>query len=135
MYHSKPVKLFKFSKYYPQNDQSKEKQPARRPLHQLGQILGACALAVSLGLNPLLTSTTLYAQESAHSVQLASVNINSADAQTLAAGLKGVGLSRAQAIVRYRETFGPFASVDELAEVKGVGTSTIEKNRAVLTLE
>ena len=98
-------------------------------------LVRALALSVLLGFNPILTSAPLYAQETAHPVPQASVNINSADAQTLAEGLKGVGLSRAKEIVVYRETFGPFASVDELIEVKGVGPSTLEKNRAVLTLE
>ncbi len=63
------------------------------------------------------------------------VNINTADAAALADVLVGVGMSRAQEIVRYRETYGPFATVDELTEVKGVGQATLEKNRARITLE
>jgi len=63
------------------------------------------------------------------------VNINTADAQTLAANLKGVGETRAQEIVRYREAYGPFASADELMEVKGIGQSTLDMNRDVITLE
>ena len=110
-------------------------QFARATLLSPSSLLGAFALALLLGFNPILTSTALHAQEAAHPAQLASVNINSADAETLAASLKGVGLTRAREIVRYRETFGPFASIDELVEVKGVGPSTLEKNRAVLTLE
>lgn len=65
----------------------------------------------------------------------AQVNINTADAAALAAGLKGVGRARAEEIVRYRETFGPFASPDELMEVKGIGKSTLELNRKLITLE
>ena len=67
--------------------------------------------------------------------QAASVNINTADAATLASALKGVGEARAREIVRYRDTYGPFATVDELLEVKGVGQSTLEMNRRVITLE
>lgn len=63
------------------------------------------------------------------------VNINTADAQTLAANLKGVGEARAMEIVRYREAYGPFASADELTEVKGIGPSTLEANRESITLE
>lgn len=63
------------------------------------------------------------------------VNINEADAATLADVLQGVGQSRAQAIVEYREQNGPFDSLDELAEVKGVGEATIELNRARIVLE
>ena len=63
------------------------------------------------------------------------ININTADASALAAGLNGVGASRAEDIVRYREEFGAFTTVEQLAEVKGVGKSTLEKNRARITLE
>ena len=66
---------------------------------------------------------------------VAKVNINTADAQALAANLKGVGESRAAEIVRYRETFGAFDSVEELVEVKGIGSSTLDMNRDVITLE
>ncbi len=96
---------------------------------------GAFLVALILGLGPLVMSNSVYAQGTAEVAQQAMVNINVADAQSLAAGLKGVGQSRAVDIVRYRETYGPFTSVDELAEVKGVGKSTIEKNRHVLVLE
>ena len=109
---------------------------------QLQQVFNPAALlrgvflvALVFGLGPLLMSNSVYAQGKAEVAQQAMVNINAADAQSLAAGLKGVGQSRAQDIVRYRETYGAFTSVDELAEVKGVGKSTIEKNRHVLTLE
>ncbi|MGA8205619.1 MAG: ComEA family DNA-binding protein [Woeseiaceae bacterium] len=57
------------------------------------------------------------------------VNINTADAKTLSAELKGVGLSKAQAIVEYREKYGPFKSPDDLSLVKGIGDRTIEINR------
>jgi competence protein ComEA len=66
---------------------------------------------------------------------LSTVNINKADAQTLAATLKGVGESRATEIVRYREAYGPFASAEELTEVKGIGQSTLDMNRKLITLE
>lgn len=57
------------------------------------------------------------------------VDINSADAATIAEALDGIGLVKAQEIVAYPELFGKFDSVDELAEVKGISASTIEKNR------
>lgn len=58
-----------------------------------------------------------------------SLNINAADANELAAAMVGVGQSKAEAIIEYREANGPFKSVDDLALVKGIGTATIEKNR------
>ena len=63
------------------------------------------------------------------------VNINTADARALAAGLTGIGVVRAEEIVRYRETYGPFSTVEELAEVTGIGKSTLDNNRSRITLE
>jgi competence protein ComEA len=57
------------------------------------------------------------------------VDINSADAKTLAEGLNGVGLSKAEAIVAYRSEHGPFSSAEDLAQVKGIGEKLVEKNR------
>ena len=94
----------------------------------------AMALALILGGTLLAAPGSLQAQE-AVPASVATVNINTADAEALAAGLKGVGHSKAVEIIRYRETFGPFSSVDEITEVKGIGQSTLDKNRAVITLE
>ncbi|MCK6369710.1 MAG: helix-hairpin-helix domain-containing protein [Gammaproteobacteria bacterium] len=60
------------------------------------------------------------------------VDLNTADAPTLAEELDGVGMARAQAIVEYREKNGQFRSVDELLNVKGIGPQVIEKNRTNL---
>jgi competence protein ComEA len=57
------------------------------------------------------------------------VDINTADAAMLAAAIDGVGEKRAAIIVQHREINGPFASVDELADVKGIGAATVERNR------
>jgi competence protein ComEA len=58
------------------------------------------------------------------------VDINSADAETISAELKGVGLSKARAIVEYRKKHGPFRSADDLSLVKGIGERTVELNRS-----
>jgi competence protein ComEA len=57
------------------------------------------------------------------------VDINSADAKTLAEGLTGVGMSKAEAIVAYRAEHGPFANASELAQVNGIGDKLVERNR------
>lgn len=57
------------------------------------------------------------------------VDINTADAATLALALDGVGLAKAQEIVAYRELNGEFKSIEDLALVKGIGEATIAKNR------
>ena len=57
------------------------------------------------------------------------VNINTADAETIAAELNGIGPSKAKAIVAYRTKHGPFRSVDDLSLVKGIGERTVERIR------
>lgn len=60
------------------------------------------------------------------------VDINSADAKTLAQSLQGVGLVKAEAIVAYRTAHGPFASLDDLSKVEGIGPRIIEENRGAI---
>ena len=57
------------------------------------------------------------------------VDINTADAQTISQELEGIGLTKAQAIVEYREKHGPFKSPEDLSLVKGIGDRTVEINR------
>ncbi len=94
-----------------------------------------CVLALVVAL--LTDSPSALAQEQGLDAPPAAtlVNINTADAPALAANLRGVGKSRAMEIVRYRESYGPFESVEELADVKGIGKSTLDINRSVITLE
>ncbi len=101
-------------------------QFARQLLAILLVVLSTTALISTHGAQAGETSTAPVVQQ---------VNINKADAAALAAGLKGVGQARAEEIVRYRESFGPFTSADELLEVKGIGKSTLERNRGVIALE
>ncbi|WP_395376650.1 ComEA family DNA-binding protein [Marinicella sp. W31] len=66
---------------------------------------------------------------------IAAVNVNSADAETIAKELKGIGMTKAQAIVEYREANGQFQTVEQLTEVKGIGLKTVEKNREEILLK
>jgi competence protein ComEA len=63
------------------------------------------------------------------------VNINTADAQTIADSLDGIGLKKAQAIVDYRAKNGVFKSINDLLQVSGIGMKTIEKNKADILLD
>jgi competence protein ComEA len=65
----------------------------------------------------------------------AQVNINTADADTLSTELSGIGQSKAEAIVAYREQHGPYRQLEDLTNVKGIGIATIEKNKTKITLE
>lgn len=57
-----------------------------------------------------------------------------ASAEQLAQALNGVGLKKAQAIVSYREEYGPFKTLDDLKQVPGMGSALVERNLAHLTL-
>jgi competence protein ComEA len=57
------------------------------------------------------------------------VDINTADAATLAGAINGVGEKKAATIVAYREAHGRFVRIEDLSNVKGIGPDTIEKNR------
>ena len=58
------------------------------------------------------------------------VVINTADAETISAELKGVGMAKAKAIIEYRTKHGPFKSPEDLSLVKGIGDRTVELNRS-----
>ena len=57
------------------------------------------------------------------------VNINTADAPTLARELDGIGLARAQAIIEYREKNGPFKTLDDVKKVPGLDFKKIDSRR------
>lgn len=86
-------------------------------------------LHVLFGLMLTLCSTVTFAQ---------AVDINTASAQQLDKALKGIGPAKAAAIVKYRETNGPFQSVDDLTKVPGIKDKSLEKllkdNKQMLTV-
>ncbi|WP_261131743.1 S-layer homology domain-containing protein [Bacillus sp. Marseille-Q3570] len=61
------------------------------------------------------------------------INVNTADFETLQL-IKGVGPTIAQNIIDYRNTNGPFQTIDELDNVKYIGPATIEEMRPYITL-
>ncbi len=60
------------------------------------------------------------------------VNLNTATAGDLDS-LPGIGPATAAAIVAYRDQQGPFASVDDLADVRGIGPAKVEALRGLVT--
>ena len=64
----------------------------------------------------------------------ATVNLNEADAETLSASLSGIGQAKAEAIVAWRRDHGPFRQVQDLAQVKGIGSGLLKKNKDRLRL-
>ncbi|MBO0399253.1 ComEA family DNA-binding protein [Aeromonas veronii] len=77
---------------------------------------------------PKQTTTAEVAKESGK------LNINTATLAELTS-LKGIGDKKAQAIVDYREKQGKFTSVDQLADVNGIGPATLEANRDMIIVK
>lgn len=72
---------------------------------------------------------SLFLVFSSQFVAAAPVDINTADAKSIAKVMKGVGIKKAEAIVAYRQKNGKFKSIEELSKVKGIGKKTVAKNR------
>ena len=99
-----------------------------RTAHPAGPAL-ARALLLGMLAFPLVLSAQ--AAEPAPPAGVEKVDINTADEAALAAALKGVGLRKAAAIIEYREQHGGFRTIDELANVRGIGLNMYEKSKYV----
>ena len=62
------------------------------------------------------------------------IDINTATAEQLEKGVKGIGPKKAADIVKYREANGPFQSVDDLSKVSGIKGKTLEKIKPLVTV-
>ncbi|EGT3614970.1 competence protein ComE [Clostridium perfringens] len=62
------------------------------------------------------------------------ININAASKETLMT-LNGIGESKAQAIIDYREETGGFKSIDELTNISGIGEKTLEKIKDKISIK
>ena len=83
-----------------------------------------------------ITSIAAFAALTLSSIATAApVNINSANAEQIAEALSGIGMSKAQAIVEYREAYGLFGSAEEIVFVRGIGNSTYELNKSDILVD
>jgi competence protein ComEA len=94
--------------------------------HQVSRRFSRAVISSCFAVLLLVTSFAVFA---------APVDINTADASTLAAELNGIGAAKAAAIVAYRESNGPFKRLEDLIQVKGIGAKILEKNRSILVIQ
>lgn len=88
------------------------------------------SLSAAPATSPVVTPAPMVATEQAS----ARLDLNTADVTSLQTTLTGIGKTKAEAIVAYREEHGTFASVDELLEIKGIGKALLDRNRDKLTV-
>ena len=80
-----------------------------------------------------LIQLKLYILEPGEEEQSQKIDLNRAEAWLLEA-LPGIGETRAQAIIDYRQQNGPFHNINELTKVEGIGTATYEKIKHLITV-
>ena len=80
-----------------------------------------------------LSSLKLYIPQVGEVTQPQRINLNRAEAWLLEA-LPGIGKVRAQAIIDYRHQNGPFHNISELTKVEGIGITTYERIKHLITV-
>lgn len=98
-----------------------------------------CAICLQgVAISPVAAATTPTSKPATTTTPLAKsvaaarpdVNINKAGAAELAESLIGIGPAKAKAIIAWRTSHGSFKTLDDLGQVKGIGTATLAKNKA-----
>ena len=96
-------------------------------------VIVLCAMLLSIAVAPLTVQAAGGSAKSASAATQGAVNVNQATAKQLEA-LPGVGKVTAEQIIAYRTQKGPFASVEDLGKVKGIGPKTLEKLRPLVAV-
>lgn len=73
-------------------------------------------------------------QESVVAMNTTQLNINTASANELSSVMIGVGIKRAEDIIKLREQLGGFTELEQLLDVKGIGLKTLEKNKSLIRI-
>ena len=117
-----------------------DKQNTVAPLSRLKSISAgilSAALLAGVVLGPAMASAQADQQPAVTEALTSTpvLDINSAEAEEIADVLQGVGLQKATAIVQYRSEHGPFATVNDLLKVRGIGAATLAKNQQLIKLD
>ncbi len=91
-------------------------------MYKLGKIFCAVLIAFMLFAAPAFSSDA------------AKVNVNTANAEELAT-LKGIGPAIAEKVIEYREQNGPFATIEDIKKVSGIGDQIFENNKDLIVID
>ena len=92
------------------------------------------ALMFVFGAAGMSPATVSAAENPAAKVTIETINLNQATAEQLQT-LPGVGPALSERIIAYRDEHGPFTSVEQLAEVNGIGEAKLAKLKDQLTVD
>lgn len=96
----------------------------------IAMVLSFLSMSSPLYAAPTPSSASAITQEAEATTP--KINLNTAELNTLVHSFKGIGEKRAEAIIKYRESHDGFKSVEELAEVSGLGQQFVNRNLAEL---
>ncbi|NQY50056.1 MAG: helix-hairpin-helix domain-containing protein [Colwellia sp.] len=109
----------------------------KKQLKVLSRALFTASLALLLSISTVVSHAKEVSSTSLAKVEVvqqqAIVNINKSTFDQLLS-LKGIGHTKARAIIVYRQQFGGFKSIDELTKVSGIGEKTVNVNKSRLTI-
>jgi len=97
-----------------------------------GAVAAGLGLLLCLGASAARTAAAPPAEAKA-APKPAAIDVNRASAADLQS-VPGIGKSLAERIVDFREKNGPFAKIDDLLKVQGIGEKSLEKLRPYLTV-
>ena len=122
-----PAKAAAIVEYREQNGQFKS-------VNELTQVYGINQNLVDRNRDRIVVSDSVIPESIQSPRPQPVVNINTADAATLAKHLHGIGPKKAAAIVDFRDKNGPFKSIIDLARVTGIGRTIVKRNRHKIVL-
>jgi|GEM_PF-1229822 len=93
----------------------------------LALALSACVLAP-----PVMAAVTPPPPATITPQQTPQINLNTADVNVLSKSIKGIGVKRAEEIIKYRESHGNFKSIDDLSQVPGLGKNFVNTHNEQL---
>ncbi|MDR3501576.1 MAG: helix-hairpin-helix domain-containing protein [Legionella sp.] len=96
------------------------------------QILAAALSLLAVNLSAHAGATQSVNPEKQASLASKKIDLNKADVSSLIGSFKGIGKKRAEAIIAYRTSHQGFKSIEELAEVKGIGQRFVTANKEKL---